>query len=88
MSQDQVGDTEARGRPPAVVAGEAAAAHAAGQTIEHNGSTPEVEPDPRAAAFFDIDNTIVRGASLFHLARGLAKRKFFTVGDVSRFAWK
>ena len=88
MSQDQVGDTEAGGRPPAVVAGEAAAAHAAGQTIEHNGSTPEVEPDPRAAAFFDIDNTIVRGASLFHLARGLAKRKFFTVGDVSRFAWK
>ncbi|HEX5018580.1 MAG TPA: HAD-IB family hydrolase [Actinomycetes bacterium] len=44
--------------------------------------------DPRAGAFFDIDNTIVRGASLFHLARGLAKRKFFTVGDVSRFAWK
>jgi HAD superfamily hydrolase (TIGR01490 family) len=69
-----------RGRPPAVVAGEAAA--------EHAETTQEIVLDPRSAAFFDIDNTIVRGASLFHLARGLAKRNFFTLGDVSRFAWK
>lgn len=67
-------------RPPAVVAGEAAA--------EHAETTQEIVLDPRSAAFFDIDNTIVRGASLFHLARGLAKRKFFTFGDVSSFAWK
>jgi len=67
---------------PAVVAGEAAAA-AAAQT-----RSLADQPDERAAAFFDIDNTIVRGASLFHLARGLASRKFFTVGDVRRFAWK
>lgn len=77
-------DAAPRRRPPAVVAGEAAAEHAA----EHDGTAHGVALDPRAAAFFDIDNTIVRGASLFHLARGLAKRKFFTVGDVSRFAWK
>jgi HAD superfamily hydrolase (TIGR01490 family) len=69
-----------RSRPPAVVAGEAAALRAE--------TTQELVLDPRAAAFFDIDNTIVRGASLFHLARGLAKRKFFTLGDVSSFAWK
>ena len=67
-------------RPPAVVAGEAAAQRAE--------TTQELDVDPHAAAFFDIDNTIVRGASLFHLARGLAKRKFFTMGDVSSFAWK
>jgi HAD superfamily hydrolase (TIGR01490 family) len=67
-------------RPPAIVAGEAAAREA--------DTTQEIVLDPQAGAFFDIDNTIVRGASLFHLARGLAKRKFFTVGDVSRFAWK
>jgi len=67
-------------RPPAVVAGEAAAQRAE--------TTQELNVDPHAAAFFDIDNTIVRGASLFHLARGLAKRKFFTMGDVSSFAWK
>lgn len=67
-------------RPPAVVAGEAAARRAE--------TTQELNVDPHAAAFFDIDNTIVRGASLFHLARGLAKRKFFTMGDVGSFAWK
>jgi len=67
-------------RPPAVIAGEAAALRAE--------TTQELVLDPHAAAFFDIDNTIVRGASLFHLARGLAKRKFFTFGDVSSFAWK
>jgi len=69
-----------RPRPPAVIAGEAAALRAE--------TTQELVLDPHAAAFFDIDNTIVRGASLFHLARGLAKRKFFTFGDVSSFAWK
>ena len=42
--------------------------------------------DPTAAAFFDVDNTIVRGASIFHLARGLYRRKFFTMRDIIRFA--
>jgi len=42
--------------------------------------------DPAAAAFFDVDNTIMRGASIFHLARGLYQRKFFTIRDIARFA--
>lgn len=42
-------------------------------------------PDPTAAAFFDIDNTVVRGASIFYLAMGLAQRKFFTMADVIGF---
>jgi len=44
-----------------------------------------VPPDPTAAAFFDIDNTVVRGASIFYLAMGLARRKFFTTRDVVGF---
>lgn len=36
-----------------------------------------VAPDPRAAAFFDVDNTIVQGASIYHLARGMYDRGFF-----------
>jgi len=72
---------DARRFAPAVVAGEAAAAAV---SVESTSSVP----DPRAAAFFDIDNTVVRGASLFHLARGLAARKFFTASDVAAFAWK
>jgi HAD superfamily hydrolase (TIGR01490 family) len=40
------------------------------------------------AAFFDVDNTIMRGSSLFHLAVGLAKRKYFNVREISGFASK
>jgi HAD superfamily hydrolase (TIGR01490 family) len=41
--------------------------------------------DPRAAGFFDVDNTMMRGASIYYFARGLAARKFFTTGDLLRF---
>jgi HAD superfamily hydrolase (TIGR01490 family) len=64
------------------LAGEAAAAVA---DVE---SALEVPPDQYAGAFFDVDNTIMRGASIFHFARGLAARKFFTFRDLSDFAWK
>jgi HAD superfamily hydrolase (TIGR01490 family) len=37
---------------------------------------------PRVAAFFDVDNTIIRGASAFHLARGLYQRGFFSLRDI------
>jgi HAD superfamily hydrolase (TIGR01490 family) len=45
-------------------------------------------PDTTAAAFFDVDNTIMQGASIFHLARGLHRRKFFTTGDIAKAAWQ
>jgi len=44
-----------------------------------------VHPD-RVAAFFDVDNTIIRGASSFHLAVGLYRRGFFRSTDIIRFA--
>jgi HAD superfamily hydrolase (TIGR01490 family) len=44
--------------------------------------------DDRAAAFFDLDNTVMQGASLFHFGRGLYKRKFFETRDLARFAWQ
>ena len=47
-----------------------------------------VEPDPTAAAFFDVDNTMMMGASLFWFARGLAARKFFTTRDLASFVWQ
>jgi HAD superfamily hydrolase (TIGR01490 family) len=46
------------------------------------------EPDPAAAAFFDLDNTLMQGASLYWFARGLAARRYFTARDVARFAWQ
>jgi HAD superfamily hydrolase (TIGR01490 family) len=55
---------------------------------------PAVEPvfpvlgDVRAAAFFDLDNTVMQGASIFHFGRGLYKRNFFRTRDLARFAWQ
>jgi len=44
-----------------------------------------VEQDPTAAAFFDVDNTIMRGASIFRFAVGLARRRFFSLTEVVGF---
>ena len=49
-------------------------------------SPAESSPPARAAAFFDVDNTIIRGASAFHLARALYQRRFFGTRDLLRFA--
>ena len=68
-----------RRRDRAVVAGAAAAAAAA-------VSPPVVTPDLRAGAFFDVDNTLMRGASIYHFARGLAARKMFGPGDLVKMA--
>ena len=68
--------TALEGRPDrAAIAGAAAAAAAA-------VSQPAVEPDPRAGAFFDVDNTLMRGASIYYFARGLAARKMFGPSDL------
>jgi HAD superfamily hydrolase (TIGR01490 family) len=64
------------------LAGEAAASAA---EVETALDTPA---DPTAAAFFDVDNTVMQGASIFHLARGLHKRKFFTTREILGAAWK
>ncbi len=63
------------------MAGEASAAAA---EVEAEIATA---PDPAAAAFFDVDNTVMQGASIFHLARGLYRREFFTTRDIARAAW-
>ncbi len=64
------------------MAGEAAATSAA---VEDALSVPL---DPEVAAFFDVDNTLMQGASIFHLARGLYRRRFFTKGEIAAAAWK
>jgi HAD superfamily hydrolase (TIGR01490 family) len=66
-------------------AARAGAASAAVAEVEASLATP---PDPTAAAFFDVDNTMMQGASIYHFARGLAARDFFTWRDLAQFAWK
>ncbi|WP_286131312.1 HAD-IB family hydrolase [Microbispora sp. NRRL B-24597] len=51
------------------------------------GTPTDVPPDLTAAAFFDVDNTLVQGASIVHFARGLAARDYFSYRDVMEFVW-
>jgi HAD superfamily hydrolase (TIGR01490 family) len=69
-------------RQRSALAGEAAAASA---EVENALATPA---DPTAAAFFDVDNTMMQGASIFHLARGLHRRQFFTTREIVSAMWK
>ena len=77
-AEGAVGGTAARDAGAAA----AAAAETAGPTL------PSVPPDLTAAAFFDVDNTMMMGASIFHFARGLAARNFFSGADLRGFVWQ
>ncbi|MEE1667123.1 HAD family hydrolase [Streptomyces sp. NPDC003631] len=78
-----------------VLAGEAsaeAARKSSQDTVPQDDSDQEpdfpVLGDDKAAAFFDLDNTVMQGAALFHFGRGLYKRKFFETRDLAKFAWQ
>jgi HAD superfamily hydrolase (TIGR01490 family) len=58
-------------------------AHAWRGGADINQSVP---PDPLAAAFFDVDNTMLRGSSLYYLARGFVQRGFVDGREIARFA--
>jgi HAD superfamily hydrolase (TIGR01490 family) len=85
---------EARAHIAGVASAEAAVASAV-DTLPKPATVParpvvtrRTTPDPNAAAFFDVDNTLIRGASIFWFARGLAARDYFTTRDLVAFAWK
>ncbi|OBA88059.1 hydrolase [Mycobacteriaceae bacterium 1482268.1] len=69
------------------LAGDASAENAVAHLSEEETPPASPPPDLTAAAFFDVDNTLVQGSSLVHFARGLAARKYFTYGDLVRFAY-
>jgi HAD superfamily hydrolase (TIGR01490 family) len=66
----------------AVLAG---AASAAAAEVEDSLAVP---PDPTAAAFFDVDNTMIRGASIYFFGKGMAGRGLITTKDLLRFGWQ
>jgi HAD superfamily hydrolase (TIGR01490 family) len=84
-----------------VLAGEAAAAVADAELARAAGREPELAAgsapdgqvlppggaDPTAAAFFDVDNTLMRGASIYHFARGLAARRLFGPKVLAKLTW-
>lgn len=66
----------------AVLAG---AASAAAAEVE---SALALSPDPAGAAFFDVDNTMIRGASIYFFGKGMAGRGLITTSDLLRFGWQ
>lgn len=60
---------------------------------DDSGADPDEAPpqpvpvDLTAAAFFDVDNTLVQGSSLVHFGRGLAARKYFRYSEVWQFIY-
>lgn len=58
---------------------------AAGYAVAELEAALATPLDSGAAGFFDVDNTMMQGASIYYLARGLAARKYFTTGDLFRF---
>jgi HAD superfamily hydrolase (TIGR01490 family) len=91
------GESDLTGRPPAGARTGALAKlgiakkSSADVAGEASAAAADVEfaavPDPTAAAFFDVDNTLMRGASIYHFARGLAARKMFGPRDLLRLTW-
>ncbi len=72
----------------AALAGQASADAALATAATTDVEPPAVPLDPTAAAFFDVDNTMMRGASIFHFARGLAARKFIGTGYLATLVWQ
>jgi HAD-superfamily subfamily IB hydrolase, TIGR01490 len=54
------------------------------------GMTSElpIRSDSPVIAFFDVDNTLLRGASIYHLGQGAFRRGLLTTRDLVVFGWQ
>ena len=55
--------------------------------MSNKAKSAKREQSKLAAAFFDVDNTILRGSSSFLFGKSAFERKFFSRKDFWRFAW-
>jgi HAD superfamily hydrolase (TIGR01490 family) len=55
--------------------------------VSNKAKSAKKEQPKLAAAFFDVDNTILRGSSSFLFGKSAFERKFFSRKDFWRFAW-
>ncbi|CAN5125701.1 hypothetical protein BH11ACT2_BH11ACT2_15510 [soil metagenome] len=49
-----------------------------------------LEPPPSERpiiAFFDVDNTLLRGASIFHIGMGAFRKRIISLHDIAVFGW-
>jgi HAD superfamily hydrolase (TIGR01490 family) len=54
--------------------------------VDGQESRTDLPTDSSAAAFFDVDNTMLHGASLYYLGRGFVQRGFVDGREIARFA--
>jgi HAD superfamily hydrolase (TIGR01490 family) len=94
QDQELAGDASAERAVNELVAEQASAVARDASMAAHREPGPQAtepaEPPPAdltAAAFFDVDNTLVQGSSLVHFGRGLAARKYFTYADMAKFIY-
>lgn len=45
-------------------------------------------PEASAIAFFDVDNTLLRGASIYYVGRAAWRRGLISLRDIAVFAWQ
>src|ERR1700709_1629573 len=50
-------------------------------------SVPEAITDAPIVAFFDVDNTLLRGASMFHMAKAARRVHIIKSREIFKFAW-
>jgi HAD superfamily hydrolase (TIGR01490 family) len=55
--------------------------------VSNKAKSAKKDQSKIAAAFFDVDNTILRGSSSFLFGKSAFERKFFSRKDFWRFAW-
>ena len=55
--------------------------------MSNKAKSAKKEQSKLSAAFFDVDNTILRGSSSFLFGKSAFERKFFSRKDFWRFAW-
>jgi HAD superfamily hydrolase (TIGR01490 family) len=55
--------------------------------VSNKAKSAKKDQSKLAAAFFDVDNTILRGSSSFLFGKSAFERKFFSRKDFWRFAW-
>ncbi len=48
---------------------------------------PMVPSENAIVAFFDVDNTLLRGASIFHIAKAARRQRLIGIRDILRFCW-
>ncbi|MDM4762382.1 HAD-IB family hydrolase [Galbitalea sp. SE-J8] len=52
------------------------------------GALDAVPPSDRPIiAFFDVDNTLLRGASIFHIGAGAFRKRLIRLRDIALFGW-